>query len=142
MPYRLQSCVSERELHPIFQINLPEGALRETIRNAFAKLRLVDDIALLRITGKRTYERVVRTIRDLVSPENPPAASEQFFATLVLSVMVRNGDAHLKSFGLLYRYPLAPVYDIGLSYLLPVHFPHNYASSLELLSFFLSASPR
>jgi len=51
MPYRLQSWVSERELHPIFQMNLPEGALREAIRNAFAKVVAVDDIALLRITG-------------------------------------------------------------------------------------------
>ena len=264
MPYRLQSWVSERELHPIFQMNIPEGALREAIRNAFAKLMVVDDIAILRITGgnqigrnrfslpdsetpkiqekpesleeiltypdavalfnelmarhaahsgisgiqpkvileateratvtassyivkswgmdfpqlaaneyfcmtaakraglsvpdfslsengglfvmKRfdltgagetlgfedfcslqalgtdrkynsTYERVARTIKDFVSPEHIAAAREQFFAMLVLSVMVRNGDAHLKNFGVLYRHPqgpvmLAPVYDI------------------------------
>jgi len=264
MPYRLQSWVSERELHPVFQMNIPEGALRETIRNAFAKVMVVNDIALLRITGgnqigrnrfslpdaetpgidekpesleeilaypdavalfieltarhaahsgisgvqpkvileatdratvtassyivkswgiefpqlaaneyfcmtaakraelpvpnfllsdngglfvmKRfdvtdggetlgfedfcslqalgtdrkynsTYERVARTISDFVSPEHLAAAREQFFATLVLSVMVRNGDAHLKNFGVLYRHPhrpvtLAPVYDI------------------------------
>ncbi|HZV81939.1 MAG TPA: type II toxin-antitoxin system HipA family toxin [Geobacteraceae bacterium] len=264
MPYRLQSWVSERELHPIFQMNLPEGALREAIRNAFAKVMVVDDIALLRITGgnqlgrnrfslpdseiptinekpeslddiltypdavelfnelmakhaehsgisgvqpkviieaterttvaassyivkswgneypqlaaneyfcmtavklaglpvpdfslsengglfvmKRfdkteegenlgfedfcslqalgtdkkydsTYERVARTIKDFVSPERLSSAREQFFAMLVLSAMVRNGDAHLKNFGVLYRHPhgpvtLAPVYDI------------------------------
>ena len=264
MPYRLQSWVSERELHPIFQMNLPEGALREAIRNAFAKVMVVDDIALLRITGgnqlgrnrfslpdseipminekpesldeiltypdavelfnelmarhaehsgisgvqpkviveaierttvasssyivkswgneypqlaaneyfcmtaaklaglsvpdfslsengglfvmKRfdmtedgenlgfedfcslqalgtdkkydsTYERVARTIKDFISPEHLSSAREQFFATLVLSAMVRNGDAHLKNFGVLYRHPdgpvtLAPVYDI------------------------------
>jgi serine/threonine-protein kinase HipA len=45
------------------------------------------------------------------------AAREQFFATIVLSAMVQNGDAHLKTFGVLYRHPhgpvtLAPVYDI------------------------------
>lgn len=264
MPYRLQSWVSERELHPIFQMNIPEGALREAIRNAFAKLMVVDDIAILRITGgnqigrnrfslpdsetpkiqekpesleeiltypdavalfnelmarhaahsgisgiqpkvileateratvtassyivkswgidfpqlaaneyfcmtaaklaglavpefslsengglfvmKRfdmtgagetlgfedfcslqalgtdrkynsTYERVAGTIKDFVSPEHLAAAREQFFAALILSVMVRNGDAHLKNFGVLYRHPqgpvtLAPVYDI------------------------------
>lgn len=264
MPYRLQSWVSERELHPIFQMNIPEGALREALRNAFAKVMVVDDIALLRITGgnqigrnrfslpdaetpvinekpesleeiltypdamelfnelmtrhaahsgisgiqpkvmlkateratvtassyivkswgmdfpqlaaneyfcmtaakradlpvsdfslsengglfvmKRfdmteggetlgfedfcslqalgtdrkynsTYDRVAKTIRDFVSPEHLAAAREQFFATLVLSVMIRNGDAHLKNFGVLYRNPhgpvtLAPVYDI------------------------------
>ena len=264
MPYRLQSWVSEKWLHPIFQMNLPEGALRDAIRSAFAKLLTVDDIALLRITGgnqigrnrfsfpdaespaicgkpesleeiltypdavelfnellarhashsgisgiqpkvmlqatdrstvtaasyivkawgeefpqlganeffcmsaaklaglpvpefslsdngrlfvmrrfdrtasgedfgfedfcslqalgtdqkyNSTYERAARTIRDFVSPEHLAAAREQFFATLVLSSMVRNGDAHLKNFGVLYRHPqgpiwLAPVYDI------------------------------
>jgi serine/threonine-protein kinase HipA len=45
------------------------------------------------------------------------AAREQFFAMLVLSVFVRNGDAHLKNFGVLYASPggtvaLAPVYDV------------------------------
>jgi len=64
-----------------------------------------------------TYERVAGTIKDFVSPEYLTAAREQFFAALVLSVMVRNGDAHLKNFGVLYRHPqgpvtLAPVYDV------------------------------
>ncbi|MDD2317390.1 MAG: HipA domain-containing protein, partial [Desulfobacterales bacterium] len=39
------------------------------------------------------------------------------FSTLALSVMLRNGDAHLKNFGVLYTDPmgvveLAPVYDL------------------------------
>ena len=63
-----------------------------------------------------SYERVARSIRDFVSGDYLPAAQEQFFATLVLSVMVRNGDGHLKNFGVLYPAPsavtLAPVYDL------------------------------
>ena len=64
-----------------------------------------------------TYERVARSIRDFVSGEFLQSAREQFFASLVLSCMVRNGDAHLKNFGVLYEHPgapirLAPVYDI------------------------------
>ncbi|MBN1103299.1 MAG: type II toxin-antitoxin system HipA family toxin [Deltaproteobacteria bacterium] len=64
-----------------------------------------------------SYERVARSIRDFVSGENLMAAREQFFAILVLSIMVRNGDAHLKNFGVLYASPgdivaLAPVYDV------------------------------
>lgn len=64
-----------------------------------------------------TYERVAKTISDFVSGERLMAAREQFFATLVLSVMLRNGDAHLKNFGVLYAAPsgtveLAPVYDV------------------------------
>lgn len=64
-----------------------------------------------------SYERVAKTIRDFVHREHLQAAREQFFSTLVLSVMVRNGDAHLKNFGVLYPSPegsvtMAPVYDV------------------------------
>lgn len=64
-----------------------------------------------------SYERVARTIKDYVSGEFLQAAREQFFAALVLSCMIRNGDAHLKNFGVLYEQPgqpvrLAPVYDM------------------------------
>jgi len=43
MPVRVESWVS-RDLHPIFQMNLPEGALLEAIRRAIAK-----------VVGKMTY---------------------------------------------------------------------------------------
>jgi serine/threonine-protein kinase HipA len=64
-----------------------------------------------------TYERVARSISDFVSGKLLMTAREQFFATLVLSVMLRNGDAHLKNFGVMYDTPtgavgLAPVYDV------------------------------
>lgn len=64
-----------------------------------------------------TYERVARSIKDFVSGEFLQSAREQFFASLVLSCMIRNGDAHLKNFGVLYERPgqpvrLAPVYDM------------------------------
>ena len=64
-----------------------------------------------------SYERVAKSISNFVSGDCLMAAREQFFATLVLSVMVRNGDAHLKNFGVLYNAPqsavwLAPVYDV------------------------------
>ena len=64
-----------------------------------------------------TYERVARSIKDFVSGQFLQGAREQFFASLVLSCMIRNGDAHLKNFGVLYERPgqpvrLAPVYDM------------------------------
>lgn len=64
-----------------------------------------------------TYERVARSIKDFVAGEYLMAAREQFFGALVLSSMVRNGDAHLKNYGVLYDRPganvrLAPVYDV------------------------------
>lgn len=263
MPVRLESWAS-RDLHPVFQMNLPEGALRETIRRAIAKVVGDDDLAILRVTGgnqvgrnrfslpddttfhgretpesldellaypdtrelfhelvsryalrsgisgvqpkvileatergtlasanyivkswgsdyphmaaneyfcmtaaKRaglptpefflsdngglfimrrfditpdgnpigfedmcslqaldtaqkyasSYERVAKSIGDFVSGSHLMAAREQFFSALVLSVMVRNGDGHLKNFGVLYPSPLdavslAPVYDV------------------------------
>ncbi len=64
-----------------------------------------------------SYERVAKSISDFVSGNRLMEARKQFFATLVLSVMIRNGDAHLKNFGVLYTTPmdevqLAPVYDL------------------------------
>ncbi len=64
-----------------------------------------------------TYERVAKSIRDFVSGDHLMEARKQFFATLALSLMVRNGDAHLKNFGVLYAAPqdkvtIAPVYDV------------------------------
>lgn len=65
-----------------------------------------------------SYERILKSIGDYVSPSRRQEARRQFFTTLVLSLVVRNGDAHLKNFGVLYDDPakgeiaLAPVYDI------------------------------
>lgn len=81
-----------------------------------------EDLCSLQALGTRekyssTYERAAKSIKDYVSGENLQSAREQFFASLVLSNMVRNGDAHLKNFGVLYDHPgapvqLAPVYDV------------------------------
>lgn len=64
-----------------------------------------------------SYERIAKSISDFVSGAHLMEARKQFFAALVLSVMLRNGDAHLKNFGVLYSLPadivkLAPVYDL------------------------------
>jgi serine/threonine-protein kinase HipA len=64
-----------------------------------------------------SYERIARSISEFVSPEHRTEARERFFGVLVLSVAVRNGDAHLKNFGVLYddaKGPvrLSPIYDI------------------------------
>ena len=64
-----------------------------------------------------SYEKAAKTIDAFVSPEYRVEARERFFGVLVLSAAVRNGDAHLKNFGVLYddakgSVRLAPVYDI------------------------------
>jgi serine/threonine-protein kinase HipA len=81
-----------------------------------------EDICTLQALGTAqkyasSYERVARSIKDFVTGEFLQTAREQFFAALVLACMLRNGDAHLKNFGVLYERPgqpvrLAPVYDM------------------------------
>ncbi len=66
---------------------------------------------------RSTYERIAKSLKSFVSGECLPVARQQFFATMVLSSMVKNGDAHLKNFGVLYASPedkvsIAPVYDV------------------------------
>ena len=51
MPNRPEQYVS-RDLHPIFQMNLPEGYVLEQLRNRFAKAALLDPMLLLAMTGQ------------------------------------------------------------------------------------------
>jgi serine/threonine-protein kinase HipA len=57
-----------------------------------------------------SYERIANSLKAFVAGEHLPAARKQFFATLVLSSLVQNGDAHLKNFGVLYPAASGPVY--------------------------------
>lgn len=62
-----------------------------------------------------SYEAVADTIQK--TPCDPPGeARRDLFKSVLLSMMLKNGDAHLKNFGVLYddteRKWLAPVYDL------------------------------
>jgi serine/threonine-protein kinase HipA len=57
MPIRKASWVSKK-LHPVFDMNMPEGALREVIMNHFAKVQKMDDLALLKLIGPYMLGRV------------------------------------------------------------------------------------
>ena len=67
-----------------------------------------------------SYADVARAIADFVAPAHVNASLDEFFRLLVLCCVVRNGDAHLKNFGVIYGDPasagqdarLAPVYDV------------------------------
>lgn len=66
-----------------------------------------------------SYEQLGKRIKAFVSPGELRPALENYFKTLALSCAVRNGDAHLKNFGVLYESAaegavvrLAPSYDI------------------------------
>ncbi|WP_353192818.1 HipA domain-containing protein [Pandoraea pnomenusa] len=64
-----------------------------------------------------SYERIAAMIGYLCA-ENRSESLARYFDYLVLSLMVRNGDAHLKNFGLIYEHPggraakLAPLFDV------------------------------
>jgi|ThiBiocorrection_1091964.scaffolds.fasta_scaffold04636_3 serine/threonine-protein kinase HipA len=64
-----------------------------------------------------SYESITKRIKDFVSPEQVRPALESFFKALALSCALRNGDAHLKNFGVLYdntesTVRLSPIYDL------------------------------
>src|ERR1035438_8904279 len=59
MPVRLASWDVSYGLHPIFEMNLPEGALRERLRLAFAKATgTFDEFDLLGIVGRSQVGRI------------------------------------------------------------------------------------
>jgi serine/threonine-protein kinase HipA len=64
-----------------------------------------------------SYEDLARKVATFVSPEHGQQAMEQLFGMMVLACAIRNGDAHLKNFAILYDAPgqnvrLAPAYDM------------------------------
>jgi serine/threonine-protein kinase HipA len=66
-----------------------------------------------------SYEGAARQIKEFVSPPLLHQALESFFKIVALSSGLKNGDAHLKNFGVLYEHcgadaqiSLAPAYDI------------------------------
>jgi serine/threonine-protein kinase HipA len=64
-----------------------------------------------------SYEGITKRIREFVSPQWVRTALESYFKTVVLCCVLKNGDAHLKNFGVLYKdtespVRLSPVYDI------------------------------
>lgn len=64
-----------------------------------------------------SYEDLAQKVAVFVSPEHVRPAMEQLFGMIVLACAIRNGDAHLKNFAILYDAPgrnvrLAPAYDL------------------------------
>ncbi|WP_373000942.1 type II toxin-antitoxin system HipA family toxin [Sulfurimonas sp.] len=63
-----------------------------------------------------SYEQIAKTIKTFVSPKNKKDSLEQYFKMIVINNLVKNGDAHLKNFGLIYEdindIKLSPAFDI------------------------------
>ncbi len=78
---------------------------------ALAGLRVRD------VHSDRKYQGSYQRVADLLRQFQLSSSNlHRFFEQVAFSVMVRNGDAHLKNFGLLYRSPndvwLAPLFDV------------------------------
>lgn len=65
-----------------------------------------------------SYENVAKAVSLFSSPQFRNHSLRELFRSVVLSILVRNGDAHLKNFGMLYTHPgsndcrLSPLYDV------------------------------
>lgn len=99
---------------------------------------------------QQSYEAVARVIRTF-SGTHANRNLHAFFESVTLSMLVRNGDAHLKNFGMLYPDPssrdvrLAPVYDVVSTTIYPYY---NQRTGMErvdrtsALKFFSGAKSR
>jgi len=63
-----------------------------------------------------SYEGIVKTLRTFCASQYLKSSIEQFFKMVVLNNLLKNGDAHLKNFGVIYETAdtvrLAPAYDV------------------------------
>ncbi|ALM82855.1 type II toxin-antitoxin system HipA family toxin [Bordetella sp. N] len=85
MPVRAESWVSPI-LHPIFQVSLPEGALRQIIERVFAKkFDRFGDMELLAVSG----ENLVGQVQVVPSGEKPANRSTQDTLVNLLSLDVK-----------------------------------------------------
>lgn len=76
MPVRLESWSAPFGLPPIFEMNLPEGALRERLRLAFAKATgTFDEFDLLSVVGRSQVGRIRYTGGEEQLHENVPFQS-------------------------------------------------------------------
>ena len=95
MPLRSASWIS-KTLHPIFQMNMPEGALREAIKNHFSKIEKMDDMGFIKIIGpyvlgRVKFEDIITTNSNLSLEEILTSAKENLFEELMDLFALRSG---------------------------------------------------
>ncbi|MDX9813424.1 MAG: type II toxin-antitoxin system HipA family toxin [Sulfurimonadaceae bacterium] len=81
-----------------------------------------EDMCVLTARGtinkyEESYEECARVIKDIISPEYKKEALKIFFKSLIMNHLLKNGDAHLKNYGIVYKNDfndsnLAPIYDV------------------------------
>lgn len=95
MPIRSASWDSKK-LHPVFQMNMPEGALKDAIRNHFAKIQTMDDINMLKLIGpymlgRVKFEKVVEETERLELDEILTSSKQNLFDELMEKFAIRSG---------------------------------------------------
>lgn len=95
MPLRRESWNDVR-LHPIFQMNLPEGALKEAIQKSFGKLKVMDAMGFLEVIGPHVLGRVkfskptqsenIETLEGILFED-----TEELFDALLSKYSIRSG---------------------------------------------------
>lgn len=88
MPVRVESYVYEQGLHPLFQMNMPEGYLRQAIERYAAKQFGSDDLNYLALLGQHQIGR----LRYTQVGANLPVDSR---AIPALTDLLSSDDAHL-----------------------------------------------
>lgn len=95
MPIRASSWIS-KSLHPIFQMNVPEGALKEAIKNHFAKLQIMNDMNFLRLIGpymlgRVKFEKIVDDKEHIELDTILNSSKESLFEELMDKFAIRSG---------------------------------------------------
>lgn len=95
MPIRKESWVSKK-LHPIFEMNMPEGALKEAIKNHFAKIYKMDDMNFLKLIGpymlgRVKFDRLTISEDTLVLDEILNSNKQNLFEELMEKFSIRSG---------------------------------------------------
>ncbi len=95
MPIRSNSWTSKK-LHPIFQMNLPEGALKEVIKNHFSKIKKMDDIGFLEligpyVLGRVKYKEILEDAEQLKLDEILNSKTENLFDELLKKFAITSG---------------------------------------------------
>lgn len=95
MPLRRESW-NDTRLHPIFQMNLPEGALKEAIQKSFGKLKIMDAMGFLEIIGPHVLGRVKFAKPDEKEPLETLEGilfedTQELFETLLEKYSIRSG---------------------------------------------------
>lgn len=95
MPIRKASWNSKK-LHPIFQMNMPEGALKETIKNHFSKIQNMDDMNFLKLIGpymlgRVKFEKILDVKDELKLDEILSSSKQNLFNELLEKFAIRSG---------------------------------------------------